>query len=159
MSRPRAKNKKNNGFRNLLFFLLLYIFGSPFLLEYQPLVVIAHLSLSVTLFFSVYAVQKQQNHRSFAVLMLLPLLTLYWLGIYDVITFSRLGSYIFSAIYFGLLVFSFATQILRTPKITLAVLYATLCLYLIIGLFWGTLYALLYELSPVPTRVRFWKKA
>ena len=25
---------------------------------------------------------------------------------------------------------------------------ATLCLYLVIGLFWGTLYTLLYELSP-----------
>jgi hypothetical protein len=82
------------------------------------------------------------------VLLLLPLLTLYWLGLYDVITFSRLGSYILFAIYFGLLVFSFATQILRSPRITLSVLHATLCLYLVIGLFWGTLYALLYELSP-----------
>jgi hypothetical protein len=28
------------------------------------------------------------------------------------------------------------------------VIHATLCLYLIIGLFWGSLYSLLYELDP-----------
>ena len=50
--------------------------------------------------------------------------------------------------YFGLLVLSFAIQIIRSPRITLQILYATLCLYLVIGLFWGTLYTLLNELSP-----------
>ncbi len=139
---------KHNGFRNLLFFLLLYIFGSPFLSPYSSLAVFAHASLSVALFFSVYAVQKQQNYRSFAIFLLLPLLILYWLGIYNIVSLSRLGAYILFAVYFGLLVFSFAIQIIRSPRITLQILYATLCLYLVIGLFWGTLYTLLNELSP-----------
>ena len=139
---------KHNGFRNLLFFLLLYIFGSPFLSPYPSLAVFAHASLSVALFFSVYAMQKQQNYRSFAIFLLLPLLILYWLGIYRIVSFSLLGAYILFAVYFGLLVFSFASQIVRSPGITLQILYATLCLYLVIGLFWGTLYTLLNELSP-----------
>ncbi len=139
---------KHNGFRNLLFFLLLYIFGSPFLSPYSSLAVFAHASLSVALFFSVYAVQKQQNYRSFAIFLLLPLLILYWLGIYNIVSLSRLGAYILFAVYFGLLVLSFAIQIIRSPRITLQILYATLCLYLVIGLFWGTLYTLLNELSP-----------
>lgn len=139
---------KHNGFRNLLFFLLLYIFGSPFLSPYPSLAVFAHASLSVALFFSVYAVQKQQNYRSFAIFLLLPLLILYWLGIYNIVSLSPLGAYILFAVYFGLLVFSFVSQIVRSPRITLQILYATLCLYLVIGLFWGTLYTLLNELSP-----------
>lgn len=148
MTEQINEEKKHNGFRNLLFFLLLYIFGSPFLAPYPDLAVIAHASLSVALFFSIYAVQKQQNYRSIAMILLLPLLILYWLGIYDIVGFSRRGAYILFALYFGLLVFSFASQILRSHKIALHTIHATLCLYLVIGLFWGTLYTLLYELSP-----------
>lgn len=139
---------KNYGFRFLLFFLLVYIFGSPFLSPYPSLAVMAHASLSVTLFASVYALQKQQNHRSFAMALLLPLLILYWLGIYNVISFNDLGAYILFALYFGLLVYSFAGQIIRSDGFTLDLILATLCLYLVIGLFWGTLYTLLYEISP-----------
>jgi len=148
MNEQTNSGKKPTGFRNLLFFLLVYIFGSPFLYPFPSLEIIAHASLSVALFFSIYAVQKQQNYRSFAMVILLPVLILYWLGLYEIISFGRIGSYVLIALYFGLLVFSFGSQIIRSPKITLNVIHATLCLYLVIGLFWGALYTLLFELSP-----------
>lgn len=135
-------------FRNLLFFLLIYLFGSPFLSPYPSLAIVAHASLTVTLFFSVYAVQKKQKHRSAAMILLLPVLLLYWFGIYDTIPFSRLGSYLLFCLYFSLLVVSFVAQIARFKRVTVNVIYATLCLYLIIGLLWGSLYALLYEIDP-----------
>ena len=59
-----------------------------------------------------------------------------------------MAAYILLAIFFALLIVSFATQISRTEGITIHVIHATLCLYLIIGLFWGSLYSLLYELDP-----------
>ena len=137
-----------HGFRNLLFFLLLYIVGSPFLDSYPSLEILAHLFLSVTLFVAVYTVQKYQQRRSIAIVLLLALLVLYWLGIYNVIPFSRLGSYLLFILYFGLLIYSYIHQLARFQKITINVLYAALCLYLMIGLFWGALYTLLYELVP-----------
>ena len=136
------------GFRNLLFFLLLYIFGSPFLASHESLTVLAHTSLSIAMLVAVYAVRKQQNQRSITMALLLPLLALYWLGIYDVIPFSRHGSYLLFSVFYGMLVYSFVFQIIHSSKITINVLAAALCLYLIIGLFWGTLYTLLYELNP-----------
>ncbi|WP_136809008.1 potassium channel family protein [Desulfosediminicola flagellatus] len=141
-------NSREYGFRNLLCFLLIYIFGSPFISSYPSLSFVAHTLLSLTLCFSVLAVQKQQNYRSFAMAALLPVLILYWLDIYNLIPFSRLGSYSLIALYYCLLVISFAIQISRSKHITFNLLCATLCLYLIIGLFWGTLYALLYEINP-----------
>ena len=148
-----AAHQKNNtiegsGFRNLLFFLLIYVVGSPFLAPYPSLKILAHASLSVALFVAVYAVQKQQKQRSFAMVLLLPLLILYWLGIYDIVPFSQLASYLLFAIYFGLLVYSFSLQIAHSRRVTTNVLYGTFCLYLIIGLFWGSLYMLLHKLSP-----------
>jgi voltage-gated potassium channel len=136
------------GFKTLLFFLLIYIFGSPFLAPYPSLAIVAHATLSITLFFSVYAVRKEKRQRAFAMTVLLPVLTLYWAGIYSIIPFDRIGSYILLSIYLCLLVYFFITELMQTTKVTLQVLVATLCLYLIIGLFWGSLYALMFEIVP-----------
>lgn len=138
----------DKGYRNLLFFMLIYIFGSPFLAPFPSLSIVAHASLTLALFFSVYAVQKRQKHRTFAMILLLPVLAIYWLGIYDIIPFSRLGSYLLFVVYFGLLATVLSVQILNYTRVTINVIYATLCLYLIIGLLWGSLYALLYEIDP-----------
>ncbi len=139
---------EGNGFRNLLVLLLIYIVGSPFLEPYPSLSILAHLSLSIAMVVTIYTVQKYQQERSFAIALLLPLLILYWFGIYEIIRFSRQGSYLFFAVYFGLLVYSYTLQITRSRRVTKNLLYATLCLYLIIGLFWGSLYMLLEELLP-----------
>ena len=148
VNRDKKADIQGPAFRNLLFFLLLYLIGSPFLVPYPSLAVLAHASLSVALLFAVYTVQKQQKQRSFAMILLLPLLALYWLGIYDIVSFSRLGSDLFFVFYYGLLVYSYVQQIIHSHRVTTNLLYATFCLYLIIGLFWGSLYTLLDELMP-----------
>ncbi len=139
---------EGHGFRNLLFFLLLYLIGSPFLIPYPSLAILVHLSLSVTLFVAVYTVQKYQQKRSIAMVLLLALLVFYWLDFFDIMPVGRSGSHLLFVIYFGMLMYSYIKQLARFQKVTVNVLYATLCLYLIIGLFWGSLYSLLYELSP-----------
>ncbi len=139
---------KGNGFRNLLFFLLLYIVGSPFLEPYPSLTVLSHISLSVAMFAAVYAVNRQNNQRSIAIALLLPLLVLYWLGIYDIIAFGRAGGHFLFTVYYGLLVYSFVFQISHARRVSTNVLYATFTLYLILGLFWGSLYTLLHQSSP-----------
>ncbi len=136
------------GFRNLLIFLLIYIVGSPFLDPYPSLEIFAHFFLSITLFVALYTVGKYQKHRSIAMVVLIILLVLYWLGIYNVIPFSRQGAYLLFVAYFGLLIYSYIMHLARFRKVTINILYAALCLYLMIGLFWGSVYTLLYELSP-----------
>jgi hypothetical protein len=139
---------EQKGFRNLLILLLVYIFASPFLEPYRQLNILAHLFLSVTLFVALFTIQRQQGRRSLASILLLVLLVLYWLGIYDVIQFSRQGSYLLFIAYFSLLIYSYIREFSRFQRVTLEILYGTLCLYLIIGLFWGSLYTLLNELQP-----------
>ncbi len=149
MNKVSAESEiKGHSFRNLLIFLVLYIVGSPFLVPYQSLMIVVHLSLSMSLFVAVYTVEKQQKNRTAAIVLLLPLLVLYWLGIYDIIRFSRHGAYLLFAVYFGLLGYSYFHQIMRARRVTVTVLYASFCLYLVIGLFWGALYALLHEIQP-----------
>lgn len=135
-------------FRNLLLFLLLYIFGSPFLTNFPSLAILAHLCLSITLFLSVYAIRNKQGFRTGAMIFLLPVLILYWCAIYDIIGSGTTYSYILLCLYLGLLAFTFAKQISKFRTVSLNTIEATLCLYLVIGLFWGALYSLLYELDP-----------
>lgn len=136
------------GFKNLLLFLLLYIFGSPFLTNFPSLAILAHLCLSITLFLSVYAIRKEQGVRAGAMIFLLPVLVLYWCAVYDVLGSGRIYSYLLLSLYLGLLAFTFGMQIRKFKIITLNTIIATLCLYLVIGLFWGALYTLMYELDP-----------
>jgi voltage-gated potassium channel len=147
-TREETNEIKGNSFRNLLFFLIFYIVGSPFLVGYPSLAILAHASLSVALFFAVYTVQRQRGYRSFAMVLLVPLLVLYWLSLYDIVQFTKAGSHLLFVIYFALLICSYVIQIAHSPRVTKQVLYATFSLYLIIGLFWGAAYALLEQLSP-----------
>jgi hypothetical protein len=137
-----------NGFKILLLFLLLYIVGAPFLEPYRSLAILAHASLSMVLFAALYALTRRQNQRFIAIVLLCPLLSLYWLGIYDIFTFSKVGIYFLFTVYYGLLIYSFVLQIRNARQVSSNVLFATFCLYLIIGLFWGVLYALLHEIYP-----------
>jgi len=137
-----------NRFRVLLLFLLLYIVGSPFLEPFPSLAVLAHVSLSLVLFVALYTLSKYQNQRSIAVVLLLPLLSLYWLGIYDIITISEVGVYCLFTVYYALLIYSFIQQIKNAQRVSSNILFATFCLYLIIGMFWGVLYTLLHEIHP-----------
>lgn len=137
-----------NGFRNLLFFLLLYTVGSPFLEPYPSLAIFVHISLSMALFAAVYTVNKFNKERSLAIALLVPLLLLYWLNLSDFMDINPIGGQFLFCIYYGLLVYAFISQIRKARRVDRNVLYITFSLYLILGLFWGSLYALLYQLSP-----------
>jgi len=143
-----ATGSGKNSFRNLLIFLLVYITISPFLIPYQTLAVFAHITLSVSLFLAVYTFSKQKKQRSYATGLMFVVLIVYWLGIHNMIEFSRSGSYFLLACYFALLIYTCFKEVVFAQKVTINVLYVTFCLYLIIGLFWGAVYALLQELSP-----------
>ncbi len=148
MIREKKQSEDRHRFKYLLFLLILYIVGSPFLELYPSLGVLASVCLSLVLFAAVYTVNKQQNQRSIAVALLLPLLVLYWLGIYDVVSFSRVSAYFLFTVYYGLLIHSFVLQIRNAKRVSVNVLYMTFSLYLIIGLFWGSVHGLLYVLKP-----------
>ena len=74
-------------------------------------------------------------------------LVLYWLGVFKVVPFSTEGALVLFLSFYGMLIYAFIQQLLRTTKVTVEIIAATLCLYLVIGLFWGTGYTLLAQLN------------
>jgi len=103
--------------------------------------------LTLMLFFAANAVQKRQGQRSIALGLVAAALVLYWLGVFKIVPFSAEGALVLFLSFYGLLIFAFIKQLLRATTVTGEVIAATLCLYLIIGLFWGAGYTLLAQLN------------
>lgn len=143
-----ARERGPNRFRSLLVILLTYLFASPFLSHYPYLSIVVHSLLSLVLVLAVFAIHKNQGYRSFALILIIPVLAIYWLGLYAIIPFDLLSAYALLALFFILLIVAFAKQFMRAQRVTLQLIFGTLCLYLIIGLLWGSLYSLLYTINP-----------
>jgi len=148
--RPGLPNDplEGQGFKWLLALLLGYIVGSPFLDRYPSLEVLAHLLLTSALAASVCTVRRKGGQRSWATVVVLALLLLFWLGVYDLLHYSRIGALVLLVTYFGLLITTYVEALARIRQVSVAVLQGALCLYLILGLFWGSLYTLLETVAP-----------
>ena len=136
------------GFQNLLFWLFAYIVVNPFLSEIPYSQYIIQLLLSFVLIFSLFTVDRRKKLLSLSIILLVLTLTFHWLAILGIVQFSQPVSYWILVFYLGTLVYSFYTVIVTADRVTLRLISATLCLYLIIGLFWGAIYTLLESLVP-----------
>ncbi len=143
-----ARGTGRNSFKSLLIILLAYLFASPVLTEFPNLSLIVHSLLSLVLVLAAFAIHKKQGYRSAALILIIPVLALYWLGLYQIIPFDLLSAYALMALFFVLIVIAFAKQFMKARQVSLQLIFGTLCLYLIIGLLWGSLYSLLYTVNP-----------
>jgi voltage-gated potassium channel len=142
-----TETRPDRRFVRLLLFLLAYLFLSPFIPEGATANLVVHLLLTLMLFSAAWAVQKQQGQRSIALGLVAAALVLYWLGVFKVVPFSAEGALVLFLSFYGMLIYAFIKQLLRATTVTKEVIAATLCLYLVIGLFWGSGYSLLAHLN------------
>ncbi len=137
----------DKGFGKLLLSLLVYLLVSPFIPAGTMASLGVHAWLSLVLFFAARAVVKTRGRRSIALGLLGPLLALFWLSVFDVVQFSTEVSLALFVIYYALLVYAFVLQLVTSTEVNRNVIAGTLCLYLVIGLFWGACYNLLHALN------------
>ena len=133
-------------FSRILLLLAAYLFLSPFIETGSKLGLLVHFLLSVTLFATTFAVHRGSGHRSFAFILMGLSLVAYWLGIFKLVPFSSSGALILFIGFYALLIYSLGRQLLHAGEVTGGVIAAALCMYLIIGLLWGSGYTLVHEL-------------
>lgn len=138
------ENKATRGFGRLLICLLAYLFFTPFISQdSQAASLFVQGFLSVTLIVAAGVVQKKQNQRSIALGLMMVALVFHWLGIFNVVPYSANAGLVLFIVFYALLIYAFIKQLLNASHVTGGVIMATLCLYLIIGLMWGSAYSLL----------------
>lgn len=132
------------GFRQLLICLLAYLFFTPFIPQgsYVASLVVQGF-LTVTLLYAALAVQKKQNQRSIALSVMSVALVFHWLGVFQLVPYSAEAGLVLFIVFYALLIFAFTKQLLRSTHVNSGVIMGVLCLYLIIGLMWGSAYTLL----------------
>ena len=134
-------------FMRLFIGLLVYIFLTPFIPQSsQAASIVVHGILTLMLFFAVATVQKKQNKRSIAILVTGTALVFHWLGVFSLVPYSADAALVLLSVFYLFLVIEFFKQLLHAKKVNGAVIVVSLCLYLIIGLFWGGLYCLLQSI-------------
>jgi hypothetical protein len=139
--------KYTKGFARLLIALLIYIVVSPFIPQGSPAAVGVHMWLTLVLFFAALTAQKGAQ-RPVALIWLGPALVLYWLGIYNVVEFSRELALVFFVGFYFLVLVSFVKQLVAAKTVNGEVIAGSLCTYLLIGLLWGAAYNLAYAIDP-----------
>lgn len=142
MSRSRL------GFQNLLCWLFLYLMISPFLTSMPYAKFTLKASLTAVLLFAVYAARESKRFLSTAIVLLVLTLMLHWLGHLWPAPFVTPLTQVITALYLAVLIYAFFYEIFRARRVTSNLIAGTLCLYLIIGVFWGTVFALVESLSP-----------
>jgi len=138
----------NHGFKNLLVWLLVYLLIGPVLESVPYAATLMRILLTVVLFSAVYAVNQETRLLSVAIAIMAATLTLYWLGDLGVLGLSPPLFLSLLVSYLGVLAYSFVRHIFAARRVTANVVCAALCLYLVLGLLWGTLFSLLEWWAP-----------
>ena len=131
-------------FGRLFVLLLAYLFFTPFISQtsYMASLVVQGV-LTIMLFFAATAVQRQHNKRSIALGVMGVALLFHWLGVFNLVPYSVEVGLLMFIVFYVILIFAFGKQLLSATYVSKGVIIMSLCLYLIIGLLWGSSYTLL----------------
>ena len=136
------------GFQNLLFWLFVALVVNPFLSEVPYSRFIFQFFLTIVLICAIFTIHREKGVLGLAVTLLTLSFVFHWLGVFGVIRYSGAIGNLIMVMYLATLVYSFFRAIFTATKVTFSVICATVCLYLIIGLLWGTVFSLLESLAP-----------
>jgi voltage-gated potassium channel len=136
------------GFRNLLFWLFVYIVVNPFLSSVPHSRIIFQLLMTLVFFFAIFALHRERNIFALSLFLLGLALVFHWVGIFGVVRYSGLVSQLITILYLAVLVYSFFLAIFSAKTVSFEVISATLCLYLIMGLLWAHVFVVLETLCP-----------
>jgi voltage-gated potassium channel len=136
------------GFQNLLAILILYLMAGPFLNKVPLAHVVVDILLTVSLVLAVYVMHKRITLPFVTIPLLVVVLVLLWVEKTGYVPYSEKIGDLLLGIYLFFLVYSFLKFIFSVKKVDSNLICATLCLYLILGLLWGTIYGVLDQFIP-----------
>jgi hypothetical protein len=104
--------------------------------------------MSLVLLVGVYAVSYDKRHFNIAISLMIPTIIINWVVLFLDIPFLILLFYILSIVFYGYTTITILINVLNSKKITHDTLFGAICVYLLIGITWGTIFSLIEFLSP-----------
>jgi hypothetical protein len=136
------------GFLGLLICLVSLIVIVPLLQEFSPARPVLRIFSTAVLLFSVYSFLNKKRVLVIASLLATPAFIANWISYSFQTSTTLLVKDGFNAIFFGFIVVSILFEIFKKKDITLDMIYGSICVYLLIGVAWAYVYAVLENISP-----------
>ncbi len=132
----------------LLIVLLLYIALVPIIDRFIRIQLLFDLFMSVILVAAVYAVSQGKRHAITASLLGAPMLVFLWLSNYSTSDWVVICASFFAVLFFSYSIIRLLKFIFRESRVTKDVLFAAIIVYLMMGIMWAGVYALMNNLDP-----------
>lgn len=132
----------------LLIFLMVFIFLGPFITTGDKGLSLYDGLFTGVLILGAYSASQRKAFLVIALAILLPAVALVWLDHFDPSTSFALPRYILSILFFTFIAGTILRHVLRDERVTFDKICAALCSYLLLGLIFAILYALLEFLDP-----------
>ncbi len=139
---------RNIQFQLLLGGLFAYLILAPFFAKFPYAYILINFVFTFVLLTAMFTLEKSRTLKIVSIVVLLTTLFPLWLNLFGIIEISETFTYTLLAIYLGIIVCSLFVRVFSAKKVSANVLYAALSLYVLIGMIWGTLYALLDRVVP-----------
>jgi ion channel len=136
------------GFLGLLICLVSLIVVVPFLQEFSPAKPVLRIFSTAVLILSIYSFLNKKRVLVIASLLAAPAFISSWISYSYQTSATLLIKDAFNAIFFGYIIVSILLEIFRKKAITLDLIYGSICVYLLIGVAWAHVYAVLENISP-----------
>jgi len=136
------------GFLGLLICLVSLMVVNPFLQQYSPSQPVVRIFLTAVILFSAYSFLKKKRALIIMSLLATPAFIFSWVSYSFQSPTIFLIQYVVNAIFFVYLIVSILTEIFSKHVITLDLIYGSICVYLLIGVAWANVYAVLENISP-----------
>jgi voltage-gated potassium channel Kch len=135
-------------FLYLLLTLLLYLLGAPFLASTLRLRLLYYLFLTVVLLASLFAVRTHRIQTLIALILAIPMVCLVWLAYAHPWPVWILSANLISLLFLTTITVSILHFVFTTREVTQHVIFGAVSAYLLMGITWSILYALLEHFSP-----------
>ena len=135
-------------FLSLLVTLLILLGVGPFISERAGLLILTDVFMSFILMAAIYAVSESNRQTVIALILGVPMLATIWLKILIRAEWLMVAGGVITILFFGYIIVNLLKFIFKAPRVSRNVIYASIIVYLLLGVTWGSVFLLVYQLDP-----------
>lgn len=137
-----------HGFLSLLVGLVSLIVVYPFFYELPFANLILDIFISFILIFSIYSFSQKKQIITIALFFAVPAFIISWSKYFFTNPFLSQIEIFFRILFFGYILIVLTIGVFKARKVTINIIYGSICIYLLMGLTWAFIYSFLEAANP-----------
>jgi hypothetical protein len=135
-------------FLYLLIALLILLGVGPFISERIGLRIVTDVFMTFILLAAIYAVSGSKHQTVTTLVLGVPLLATICLNLLYRNDWLMAAKNVFTILFFGYIIVNLLKFIFKAPRVSRNVIYASIIVYLMLGVTWGSVFYLIYQFDP-----------